>query len=213
MDNIAAGSVKTISIELSDLIIDPYIQWEREFTKEHPTYLAWSSCRGERVVKVANYCVKRWPGDLIEVGCLEANLTTRFAEIARDNGRRVIAIDPWIPGWGDCKEDSLDRFLENIREVADWIDIIRMKSQGEEAIRLIKERELCFAYINGEHTGKAVYSDILTVSHCRGIIAADDLYMDEVLEAFWAGAHALNRQVLHHPRFCEGYLLPRESNG
>lgn len=197
-----------IGSELSDLIIDPYIQREREFVKEHPTYLAWSSCRGERVVKVANWCVKKWPGDLIEIGCLEAGCTTRFAQIARDHGRRTVAVDPWIPGWTDCKEGSFDRFLKNTRKVADWIDIIRMKSQDKEAVRLIKERELCFAYIDGEHTGDAVYSDILTVSHCNGIIVADDLYIDAVLEAFWAGARALNRRVLHHPRFCEGYLLP-----
>ena len=90
--------------------------------------------------------------------------------------------------------------------------MIKASSLIPETIQIISNRELCFAYVDGLHTYDACFSDIKTVSHCRGIIAVDDIhveygYREYILKAFWDGAVAIGRTPLDNSLAREGYLI------
>lgn len=162
----------------------------------------------DRIEQIATFSAERWPGDLIEIGAYYGATTLRLLKIARKYERRVIAIDPWEVGTQNCKGGEYEAFVENTRAWADILDIVRKSSLDEEAIRYVMERDLCFAFIDGRHTYKACYSDILTVGHCAGIIAVDDILWDgNLIRAFNEAAIDLNRQILKHKLIREGYLL------
>lgn len=169
-----------------------------------------------RIRKVAEFCAKTWPGDLAEIGLGHGKTTTILAEIARKYGRRVIGIDPFSvmgTGWGD---NYYDVFLENTEPWRETIDLIKRSSMDPEVITTIKARDLCFAYVDGLHTYEACFSDILSVGHCKGIIAVDDIhiqgkgtYQMELLRAFLSGAVSLGRVPMDCSLSREGYLILR----
>jgi len=166
-----------------------------------------------RLQMVAEYCAKHWPGDLVEIGVLHGTTTKLFAQIAREHDRRVIAVDPFdvkSPRYGD---DYYQYFLDNIEPWKDIVDVVKLSSMSAEAIEYVKERPLCFAYVDGLHTYDACYSDILAVGHCNGIIAVDDIhikynYADAIRRAFWDGAVTLSKIPLDNSLSREGYLIP-----
>lgn len=177
--------------------------------EEAPTGDPWSggTQQGARLKGVAEYCIANFPGDLIEIGCYSGVTTLALATIAQSAGRRVIALDPWA-------EDShiYDVFLQYIQEYRDIIDVIRLSSQDHKAIARIRKRGLTFAFIDGLHTYNAALTDIVTVGHCAGVIAVDDVSYkcepEDLRPAFLDGARAIGRAVYWHPKCREGYLLP-----
>lgn len=195
--------------ELYELIIVPYIEKERAYAETHSTQRdVWLRYRNERVAIIACFCAERYTGDIVEIGCHAGNMTRQFAEIAREYGHRVIAVDPWIPGQEQCQEDTYALFQKNISAYQNTVDVIRKPSQEREAIAYIQQRDLCFAYIDGLHTTKAAFSDIAAVSHCAGLICVDDIDSSPGV-AFRQAAERLGRRMLYHEKFIEGYLLPR----
>lgn len=171
-----------------------------------------------RLAMVAEYCVRHWPGDLVEIGVLHGNTHRLLAEVARRYNRRTIAVDPFDvanpryekPGYG---RNYYQYFLDNTEPWRDIIDVVKLSSMDPEAIRYVKKRSLSFAYVDGLHTYKACYSDILTVGHCEGIIAVDDIHIKaknspHLLTAFWDGAVALGRIPMDNSLAREGYLIP-----
>lgn len=170
-----------------------------------------------RIKRVAEYCVQRWPGDLLEIGLLHGNTTKILAKVARQYGRRVIGIDPFDPPHPDASygKDYYQVFLRNIEPWHEIIDVIKLSSLDPKAITVIKARELCFAYVDGLHTYDACLSDIKAVAHCKGIIAVDDVHVrygfaKQLLRAFRESAAMLNRVPLDCTLSREGYLVPGE---
>lgn len=162
-----------------------------------------------RIRIVAEYCLSVCPGDIIEIGCYIGETTRILAEVARANGRRVIAVDPWESGTQNCTGVEYERFLANIKEYADCVDILRLSSFSPEAIQYVKQRKLAMAFVDGLHTYDAALSDIRTVSHCAGIIAVDDVsYGAEVMLAMRHAAHELTKKAVYLPSAKEGYLVP-----
>lgn len=168
-----------------------------------------SAQQRDRIEAVADYCAKRWDGDLIEIGAYYGATTMRLLKVARKYQRRVIAIDPWEIGTQNCEGPEYEGFLQNTSPWADILDIVRMSSLDEKAIRYVTERELCFAFIDGLHSHKSCYSDILTVGHSAGVIVVDDVLWDgNLLRALQDAAERLERQIFRHRFIREGYLLP-----
>lgn len=164
----------------------------------------------DRVVRVAEQCLRSGPGDIVEVGCFIGEATRRFGELARRYGRRVIAVDPWMPTADGRDSPYYAKFLENTESVRDVIDVVRTSSLSSEAQAAVRNRPLAFAYVDGLHTYYAALSDIRMVAHCKGVIAVDDVsYGLQVMLAMRRGAHILGRIALHEPPCKEGYLLPR----
>jgi len=173
-----------------------------------------------RLSLVAEYCASNYPGDLVEIGCLFGEATAIFAKVAKRHNRRVIAVDPWHYSDGDAyydpDEDHYKRFCDAITEWRDIVDIVRMSSLDPQAIEIIKNRPLCFAYQDGLHTYEGVISDLCTLSHCTGIIAVDDVIMYDMKptnnadtrRAFYESAVSLRRLLMMHYLSREWYLMP-----
>jgi len=183
------------------------------YTRKHQDYGAIQNY--PRVEAVARYCAENWPGDLVEIGCLYGSATGLFAQIAREHGRRVIAVDPWVrlPYYAD---NPYEIFCACTASWSDIIDVVKLSSLTGEAIAYVKDRPLCFAYVDGLHTYGAALSDIQTVAHCAGIVAVDDIIEWEnapgsnadVRQAFNEGAELLHRTPMSHYLCREGYLMP-----
>lgn len=159
----------------------------------------------ERLLEIARFSARRWPGDFLEIGCLGGGTTLELARLASEFSRRVIAVDPWVVG-GIVKLHHYGDFLCRIAPYANIVDVIKDFSQSPDVVNYIKKQELAFVYIDGEHTNEACSTDLDTVSHCRGVIAVDDLWQVET--AFIEGAMRLNRIPIYHSTLAEGYLLP-----
>lgn len=169
-----------------------------------------------RLKVVAEYCAQKYPGDIAEIGVLHGDTHKLLAEVAQKHGRRTIAVDPFAAanpryhreGYG---KDYYRYFLDNTKEWADIIDVVKMSSMDPETIAYLRERPLCFAYVDGLHTYEACYSDILAVGHCAGIIAVDDIHIwdriNTLMTAFWDGATTLNRIPMDNSLSREGYLI------
>lgn len=170
-----------------------------------------------RLEIVAEYCAQKWPGDIAEIGVLHGNTHRLLAAVAQKHGRRTIAVDPFDvanvryekPGYG---ADYYQYFLDNTKEWRGIIDVVKLSSMDPKAIQYLKERQLCFAYVDGLHTYKACQSDIMAVGHCNGIIAVDDIHIraknsSHLIRAFWDAAAALGRIPLDNSLSREGYLI------
>lgn len=183
----------------------------RRYASKEPAGFGASGNRA-RLRMAVEYCVRHWPGDIVEIGLGHGNTTKIFAEIACMHGRRVVAVDPFDvlgTGWGD---DYFEVFLKNTEPWRDIIDLIEASSLDPDTIRAVGKRALCFAYVDGLHTYGACLSDIMSVKHCRGIIAVDDIHLEAkyaaaVLRAFRDGAVALERLPMDNSMAREGYLI------
>ena len=92
------------------------------------------------------------------------------------------------------------------------VDVVRRSSLEAEVKALVAKRELAFAYVDGLHTYYAALSDIQMVSHCRGIIAVDDVsYGFQIMLALRHAAHALHRSAVYASPCKEGYLIPEHT--
>jgi len=169
----------------------------------------------ERIPAIAALCAESFPGDLLEIGCLRGNMTVPLLKVAEKYGRRVMAIDPWITGTPNCNGTEYPTFLKRTRPWRGRLDIMRLRSQDPVAIAAMKERELCFAYIDGLHKYPACLSDIHAAAHCKGIIVVDDVRdVPQVLKALYVGAQETLREAIfsREPSPLEGYILPWQAN-
>lgn len=166
--------------------------------------------QAQRLEEVAELCLERYEGDILEIGCHEGRMTSRFARIAQKHGRRVIALDPWILGTQNISGNEYENFLAAIEPYRESVDIIRASSLDSEAIAQVKQRELAFVWVDGLHTYNACLKDIQTAQHCHGYIGVDDVIWSKECEvATMRGARLINRQAVHHPLCREAYLLPK----
>ncbi len=164
----------------------------------------------ERIAEVATYCAERWPGDFLEIGCFCGETTRCLSEVAGRFNRRVIAVDPWTTGTQNCSGREYEQFLKNIDPYRDRVDIVRRSSLDAETLRIVQQRALAFALVDGLHTYAAALSDIRMVEHCTGFIAVDDVsYGFEVLLAMRQGAAESKRAAVRIANCREGYLCPK----
>lgn len=186
------------------------ILWETIHQERMDVILALQGSihQSARIASVAEYCAKGWPGDFIEIGCFLGGTTVKLAEVAKKYNRRMIALDPWQLGTQNCHGGEYETFLKTTEQYRDVIDIVRSDSLLPETIAQIKNKQLCFAFVDGLHTYEACLQDIQTVAHCSGIIAVDDTtWSPDVVRAFREGAALTNRNYLCIPVLRESYLL------
>ena len=158
--------------------------------------------QGERMMSIVGLIAANYEGDMCEIGCLAGGTTSMLAKIANDFGKRVIAVDPWENGRPDYNPLNYERFLDNTRHWKDIIDVVRLPSEDEEAIKYIKSRKLCFAYVDGDHDNEHCRRDIETVGHAT-VICIDDLWKDTLLSIFNESPRKKVYNFLAH----EGYLI------
>ena len=194
-------------------------------------FVRGASQQRTRLSKVAEYCAEQFEGDFAEIGAFKGETTAMLGQIAEKFGRRVVVVDPWEIGTQNCDGEEYEAFKANTAPISHVIDVLRLSSLSEEVKQELAQRQLSFAWVDGLHTYDACLSDILAVSHCRGIVAVDDLgvmfvreepigdslidlssrnnrYDEALRSAFRRAAFLTNRKPIHHPFCREGYLLP-----
>jgi len=137
-------------------------------------------CR-ERVQACAAWSAQNYDGDFIEIGALYGETTVKLAEIAKKYNRKVIVIDPWseateaFDGTLDyIQGNEYDIWRENTKEYSDIIEVYRTSSHDPKLSEILKERELCFAWVDGSHTAHALRNDLNLVKH-TAVIGVDDI--------------------------------------
>jgi len=166
----------------------------------------------ERLRWMAEMSAAAFDGDICEIGAKVGDTTRVLAEIAQTYDRRVLVVDPWSPGNTGCNPWDYHVFMANTAEYRDRIDVVRASSMSKEAKAALRSRPLCFSYVDGEHSNRAVTSDLAAVGHTAGIVAVDDIFWSKALQlAFLDAADKLWRVPvcrLGSPPMREGYLLP-----
>jgi len=163
----------------------------------------------ERVAALADLTLGRHAGDIVEIGACQGICTALLAEVAARHGRRVVVIDPWIPGTQDCEGREYEEFKENTAKFSEHIDVIREPSMAPIVFEKLKDRPLAFAFVDGLHTFEACWSDFLLVRHTAGLVVADDArYNVEVLAAARIRARQLGWRIVQPAEVREAILFP-----
>lgn len=165
----------------------------------------------ERIRIAAEWSLKHYSGDLIEIGAYIGETTVVLCELARKYHRKVIVVDPWAQGTQNCVSDEYEQFCQRTAQYGDVLHVIRASSVEEKTIETIKASKLAFAFIDGLHTVQACQSDYEAVKHCEGVICVDDLVPDQsLLNLFYNMADSSQRThfAFHHRQFREGFLIP-----
>jgi len=136
----------------------------------------------ERIESCAEWAAQNYDGDFIEIGAMHGKTTLVLAKIARKYNRKVIVIDPWSTPKeafdGDLKYlegNEYEIFCENTKDYSDVIEVNRVSSHDPSLPEILKQRELCFAWVDGSHTEVALKNDLNLVKHCQGVIGVDDI--------------------------------------
>lgn len=159
-----------------------------------------------RVLEAARWALEMYGGDLVEIGCHKGKTTARFCELAREFGRKLIAVDPWELGTQNCEGGEREQFVERTKGYEDVLEINRVSSMEKGIIKQIKGRDLAFAYVDGLHTVRACKIDIETVSHSP-VIGVDDI-RDSLLKdtVYDAAAKSMGYGAVFRKQWREGYL-------
>lgn len=175
-------------------------------------YLIGGSQQRRRLENFARWSASLYPGDFVEIGAYRGETSRLLAQAAAETGRRLIVIDPWMTGSQDCSGTEHQEFLANIAQWKKHVDVWRESSQDQQVISRLKERQLCFAFVDGLHTLKGAFSDTMAVGHAKGIIAADDVrYNRDLAFAHNHAAALLGRRSVIDPDLREAYILPRDT--
>lgn len=166
---------------------------------------AGSTYLRERLTIIAERCCRDWPGDLVEIGCLNGSTTVRLCQVAREHGRRVIAVDPWEIGTQNCEGLEYDRFMAATEPYRDIVDVLRKDSRDPSVAKYLKDRELAFAFVDGLHSYQACLTDIHSCYHAA-LLAVDDWTWNEGLERAIVEATGTRDRIMSKP-FHEAYIL------
>lgn len=162
----------------------------------------------ERVAALADLSLGRHPGDIVEIGACQGICTALLAAVAAKHGRRVVVIDPWIPGTQDCEGREYEEFRENTAAFTEHIDVIREPSMAPVVFEQLRDRPVAFSFVDGLHTFDACWSDFLLVRSTAGLVVADDArYNVEVLAAARIRARQFGWRVVQPPDVREAIMF------
>jgi len=163
----------------------------------------------ERVAALADWTLSEFEGDLVEIGACQGLCSRMLAEVAARHGRKLIVIDPWVPGTQDCEGEEYEAFLRNTSEFKKHLEVIREPSSAPVVFEKMRDRPLAFVFVDGLHTFDACWSDFNLVRNVNGIVIADDArYNMEVLMAARIRARQYGWRVIQPPDMREALLIP-----
>jgi len=153
---------------------------EEESSGKFPldSHLRGSVHQRKRIKACAEFCAQNYEGDLVEIGALYGETTVQLCEVAKKYNRKVIVVDPWdkynrASQYIDGTEYKI--FLETVEDYHDTLEVIKDSSLNPDVFSKIRERQLSFAFVDGDHTPNGLTNDLLMVDHCNGAVAVDDL--------------------------------------
>lgn len=163
----------------------------------------------ERVAALADWCLQRYEGDLVEIGACRGLCTRLLAAVAAKHGRKVIVVDPWVTGTQDCEGGEFEEFQKNTVEWREHLEVVRQVSDAPAVFAHLRGRSVAFAFVDGLHTFDACRSDFLLLRETTGLVVADDArYNVEVLRAARLRARQFGWRVIQPPEVREALLIP-----
>lgn len=167
----------------------------------------------DRICDVLRWCLKRFDGNVLEIGTYGGNTTTVMADVAKTFGRVVVTVDPFNTDGprGDHFAEVYKDFLRCSKEYLDsgLIEFIRGLSEAPEVVAQICKCRYAFTFVDGEHIYKNAFSDtLLAMDVTNGIICCHDWWYPGVRRAV---PDALRQNpgweiVLERDEFSEIYL-------
>lgn len=181
--------------------------------KEERSWVQGSAFERDRLCLVLERCLAKFPGDVIEIGCLTGGTTRRIAPVAKKYGCVLVCVDPWAPGnfHGNDMESVYRGFMEMIEPFG--AEVIREFSQDSKVIESIQKHRYAFAFVDGDHSYEGCLTDLRTVMPVTdGVIAVDDIRNLPDIEP--ALGQALKEYpewtvILRTPNLIEAYLQKR----
>jgi len=152
-----------------------FIQMEQE-SGETAVHVYGAIYQRVRLVQAAIKCFERGSGDALEIGCMAGGTSMLLAEVCQRYGRTLVCVDPWedFVEWIDYSK-FYPEFKANIAPYEDSVRVIRKFSQTPEAIKLIREHEYGFVFVDGDHHYQPVLTDLRTVLPItKYAVASDD---------------------------------------
>lgn len=189
------------------ILLSAWRQPELDGIARESAQSAGSTYLRERLTIIAERCCRDYPGDLVEIGCLNGSTTVRLCQVAKEHGRRVIAVDPYAEGTQNCTGAELPRFLAAIEPYQGIVDFVREDSRSAAVRAYLSGRELAFSFVDGLHTYEAALNDVMACGH-SGLIAVDDITWNSgVKRAWFEGADGLSRLKVEYSPLHEAYIL------
>ena len=178
--------MKKLNVNAEKLIVSflDTIRREKVWLRPHTHGRHWvgKAHQRKRVKNCAEWAAQNYDGDFVEIGAMDGRTTLVLAKLARKYNRKVIVIDPWSSAKEDFDGDlkylnggEYEIFCENTKDYSDVIEINRISSHDISLPEMLKQRDICFAWVDGSHTGVALKSDLNLVKHCQGVIGVDDI--------------------------------------
>lgn len=117
-------------------------------------------------------------GDIIEIGSHNGINATRFADIVKSFGKRVISLDPYN-GEQQGSESVYEDFKDNTKSY-DNIVQHRVSSFSESGVDVIKSTDYYYSCVDGLHTEQGAFDDLCnTVENTNFVI----IYLDDTNES------------------------------
>jgi Methyltransferase domain len=155
-------------------------------TLEDPTHLQLSRCISHaqsRVELWVEFVRSAQIRKMAEVGVYQGDFAAALLQ-GCDGVERYYMIDPWrhLDDWNkpaNQDDQVFERFLQAVKEKTDFAKVRRVILRGKttEVIDQIPDRELDFAYIDGDHTLKGITIDLVSVYpkiRVGGFLGGDD---------------------------------------
>ena len=117
----------------------------------------------------------QYQGDIVEIGAGTGETTIELLKLAKEFNKKVIVIDPFTTN--DMPPSyvySIDAFLKKTDEYKDYLEFHRLNSLSHEAWLVVKDRQVCFAFIDGLQYLGAVWHDLRLTAHAR-VQCLDDM--------------------------------------
>lgn len=151
----------------------------------------------------------------LEIGVFEGNAHLHmYSQLFKNQESKSIAIDPFGGGTGNSTHpDAEHLFRANLSEYLDKITII--KNISDNVLPNINENDFDIIYIDGDHTGDAVYKD---AKNCWNLLKKEGVMIFD--DYLWHGFRHSNPKILaenaigevHHPAVGINKFLKEHNN-
>jgi hypothetical protein len=160
----------------------------------------------ERLLHVADWCARTWPGDLVHITCQVSPISRALGAAARVHGRRLAVLLPWVeddePLPRPCRDDNHEKSVGHLAPYLDIADVMIGRSS------FVAPEQVCLAVVNSFQECTTYLHDIKLVSYANLIGVVGSVWQESVMRALLVAGYEHHRGGLQHPLCNEGYLLP-----
>jgi cephalosporin hydroxylase len=164
----------------------------------------------DRMELLARRCCEKYPGDIIEIGVYSGDTSIRFVKLAKEFGRKFIAIDIWQgdPYYRLWECEAL--FMEKMKPYMDIVEILKVDAHTEQSVIEIMKRKYCFALSDDGHKYEYHLSELSALLPVtNGIVVADDVYYEPDVKNAIRDSVAKNPgwNIMYGKGLREGYMV------